>query len=456
MATDQKKIRVGIVGLSVRPGSWGQLAHLPRLAKSPNLEIVAVCNSSVASAERAIQEFNLPSTTKATRADTHYDIALHGIRAGKNTYVEWPLAVTTSQASELTELARQKGIKTVVGLQGRASPAIRKVKSLIESGALGEVHSTNFHAALNLWQNNAVGSRYGFFLDRRVGANLLTIYGGHILDAIFYTLGELKPGSYTPLLANIRNRMHRTNPDGSLSEELFDKDTPDQVLLQGRLERDPPAVISLHLRGGQRFIDQPGAVWRIYGTKGEIVLEFPSAGIQVTPPTSFRFSNSATGKVEEVEYNVNEDADEFAQLPVPGQHVGRLYEAFAAGGGYADFETALRRHQLLDEFWAAGDAKKGANLFKTRCLQCHSVVEAEGNKIGPNLHGLFGRKTGSVEGYAYTDANKQKGITWNEATLYEYLENPKKYIPGTKMAFGGLKKGKDRNDLITYLQDSCK
>lgn len=64
-----------------------------------------------------------------------------------------------------------------------------------------------------------------------------------------------------------------------------------------------------------------------------------------------------------------------------------------------------------------GDAKKGANLFKTRCAQCHSVVEAEGNKIGPNLHGLFGRKTGSVEGYSYTDANKQKGITWDEGTL---------------------------------------
>lgn len=64
-----------------------------------------------------------------------------------------------------------------------------------------------------------------------------------------------------------------------------------------------------------------------------------------------------------------------------------------------------------------GDAKKGAGLFKTRCAQCHSVVESEGNKIGPNLHGLFGRKTGSVEGFSYTDANKQKGITWEESTL---------------------------------------
>ncbi|KAK0513709.1 hypothetical protein JMJ35_003431 [Cladonia borealis] len=103
-----------------------------------------------------------------------------------------------------------------------------------------------------------------------------------------------------------------------------------------------------------------------------------------------------------------------------------------------------------------GDTKKGANLFKTRCAQCHNLKESEGNKIGPNLHGLFGRKTGQVEGFSYTDANKHKAITWKEDTLFEYLENPKKYIPGTKMAFGGLKKGKDRNDLITFLREETK
>ena len=106
--------------------------------------------------------------------------------------------------------------------------------------------------------------------------------------------------------------------------------------------------------------------------------------------------------------------------------------------------------------FSPGDAGKGAGLFKTRCAQCHTLEEGGANKIGPNLHGLFGRKTGQVEGFSYTDANKQKGITWDTDTLFTYLENPKKYIPGTKMAFGGLKKAKDRNDLITHLQEATK
>ncbi|KAL0635329.1 iso-1-cytochrome c [Maublancomyces gigas] len=103
-----------------------------------------------------------------------------------------------------------------------------------------------------------------------------------------------------------------------------------------------------------------------------------------------------------------------------------------------------------------GSDSKGANLFKTRCAQCHTLEENGSNKIGPNLHGLFGRKSGTVEGFQYTDANIQKGIVWSESTLFEYLENPKKYIPGTKMAFGGLKKEKDRNDLITHLRNMTK
>ncbi|KAG1722035.1 cytochrome c-like domain-containing protein [Suillus paluster] len=104
--------------------------------------------------------------------------------------------------------------------------------------------------------------------------------------------------------------------------------------------------------------------------------------------------------------------------------------------------------------YASGDAGKGAAIFKRSCALCHTAGAGEPNKVGPNLHGLFGRKTGSVDGFSYTAANVKKGVTWGEDTLFDYLENPKKYIPGTSMNFVGLKKEKDRNDLITFLKQA--
>lgn len=100
----------------------------------------------------------------------------------------------------------------------------------------------------------------------------------------------------------------------------------------------------------------------------------------------------------------------------------------------------------------SGDPALGKKVF-AKCAACHSV-EAGKNKVGPSLHGVVGRASGTEAGFAYSDAMKNANLTWDPATLDKYLTKPKDVVPGTKMAFPGLPKEKDRADLIAYLQQA--
>jgi cytochrome c2 len=103
---------------------------------------------------------------------------------------------------------------------------------------------------------------------------------------------------------------------------------------------------------------------------------------------------------------------------------------------------------------AEGDAAKGKKVFN-KCKTCHSL-EAGKNKIGPSLHGLFGRTAGSVEGFKYSDGMVESGIVWDEETIELFVTKPKDMMPGTKMVFTGLKKEDQRKDLVAYLMEATK
>ncbi len=97
-----------------------------------------------------------------------------------------------------------------------------------------------------------------------------------------------------------------------------------------------------------------------------------------------------------------------------------------------------------------GDAAAGETVF-VQCKTCHLLEEGK-NGVGPSLYNVIGRAAGSIEGFNYSDANAGSGITWTPEIMFEYLEAPREYLPGTRMAYPGLKDAQDRADLIAYLQ----
>lgn len=100
---------------------------------------------------------------------------------------------------------------------------------------------------------------------------------------------------------------------------------------------------------------------------------------------------------------------------------------------------------------AAQDAMAGERSFN-KCRACHQIGEGARNLVGPELNGVIGRHSGAAEGYSYSNANKNSGLTWDEATFTDYIKDPKAKIPGTKMIFAGIRSEKEIQDLIAFLK----
>jgi cytochrome c len=101
---------------------------------------------------------------------------------------------------------------------------------------------------------------------------------------------------------------------------------------------------------------------------------------------------------------------------------------------------------------AAGNESRGEQLFNQQCKACHSLEKGGASTTGPNLHGLFGRKAGTGDGYESSDAMKASGIVWNDETLADYLKDPKAKVPDTKMVYIGLKREAQQQDMIAFLK----
>lgn len=198
-------IRLGIIGLSSSAvTSWASSAHLPYLL-SPRgrtrYTIVALCNSSVESARRAISHYGLDAqrvraygdaaslaadgdvdlVVCCTRVDTHFALARPCVEVGKAVFVEWPPTHDVGLTRELALLAGEGdgGARSVIGLQGRLAPVVVRMRELVRGGGLGKVLSSEVRARGGTLDREKIAEGLAYFAERRVGGNVFMIGFAH-------------------------------------------------------------------------------------------------------------------------------------------------------------------------------------------------------------------------------------------------------------------------------------
>ncbi|KAI1206829.1 NAD(P)-binding protein [Annulohypoxylon truncatum] len=387
-------IRVALVGLSQSAKtSWAAQGHLPYLLSprgSSQYEIVALHNSSVPAAEAARQSFALPPNVKAygdpndlasdpdvdlvvccTRVDTHASSTGPSLRAGKAVFVEWPLVEDYDKAVALT--GKKRLDNTIIGLQGRVSPIVLKLKEVLKSGRIGRVLSSDVRAYGNLGMRGKFSEGLSYFADQEVGGNHITIAYGHTVDYVHEVLGEFS--SFQSRMQIQRPVVKIIGKDGSEIEERS-TNVPDLLTVHGKLAKGKAdivddATLSLTFRSGQQFKGTPGFVWTINGELGEIMVTANGAYVHsdsYKDPIEIKLHDHVTDEVVDVNWDWE---DWQKELPYGSRIVAELYERFAGwwrnGKPTGDLpedqewprlHDAVVRMEELDEVFRQYDAQK--------------------------------------------------------------------------------------------------
>jgi predicted dehydrogenase len=276
------------------------------------------------------------------------------IKAGKDVYVEWPLASNLTQATEMYTAAQKSGSKTIVGLQSRSNPYIRKIKELVANKTVGDLLSSTQEFTLG-WVGDVEPPAVEYFTKKESGGNFLTILFGHTADPVFHALGGLE--ELSALLTTRWPETKLLHADGSF-DRLVKRETPDHVMLQGTLKNNG-APISMTARSGKGFKDSPNLVWRIFGTKGEIRLTSAAMLTLALGGEKIEVFDHEKDTVEVV--NV-EYAEAVKDLSPFAKDIGMLYEGFVKGWGveegFVNFEQAVGMHKIIDCMEKSSEERK--------------------------------------------------------------------------------------------------
>ena len=363
------KIRVGIVGATVTEGGsgWGANAHVPALDVLGDYELAAVCTTREETAQASKEKFgtrlaftdinemaNHPEVdlvAVVVRVPGHKNLVMAGLQANKAVFCEWPLGANLAEAEEMASLARDRGLKTMVGLQARSDPTLMYGRDLINDGYIGEVLTANLSVisaqALErgpgrIWQG-----------DRKNGANTMTIAGGHAIDGMCFVLGE-----FTEVASRITTRIKAWK--STETGQDVPVDSPDSISIAGVLQSGAEVTVQV----AAIPYNPSGTRLEVYGRNGTMIISAPRA-FNIGPNVLY----------------ASQGSEPLAEMPPPDKYIfapegtpagsprnvaqayARAADALTNGATFdVDFELAVTRHRLIDAMERSNNEGRSVKL----------------------------------------------------------------------------------------------